>query len=250
MLNPSHKNTLLMLVTAVTIITMCFIKPIAQNNNYHCFADARTLFNISNFLNVISNIPFLIIGFVGLMLTSALKKEVLRLHYFLFFIGVFLTGIGSAYYHLKPNNNTLVWDRIPMTISFMAFFSVVLSKFVHQKIGKQVLIPFILLGIISVLYWSVSENKGHGDLRFYILIQFLPILLSCISLCLYKKEPSYKKYIWLMIGLYLVAKLFETFDVSVYTNTHVISGHSIKHVFAALGTLVFLVLIKKESIPT
>lgn len=32
-----------------------------------------------------------------------------------FFIGVAAVGIGSSYYHLKPNDARLVWDRLPVS---------------------------------------------------------------------------------------------------------------------------------------
>jgi Ceramidase len=243
MLNTIQKNTLLMLVTAVAIVTMCFIAPIAQNPNYHCFADARKYCNIPNFFNVLSNIPFLMFGLVGLCYLQKHKPNILWLNYVTFFVGVFLTGLGSIYYHVNPNNQTLVWDRIPMTISFMAFFSVILSKFVCEKTGKQILFPFVLLGIISVLYWSVTEKKGYGDLRFYILIQFLPIILTIIILTIYNNKQITKKYFWLILAVYALAKVFETFDVTIYKFGYALSGHSIKHLFAALGTFIFLLTL-------
>src|SRR2546422_9702397 len=41
--------------------------PISQDAAYHEFADTRRLFGVPNFLNVASNIPFLVIGILGVV---------------------------------------------------------------------------------------------------------------------------------------------------------------------------------------
>lgn len=38
-----------------------------------------------------------------------------------FYIGVAAVAFGSGYYHLKPNDSRLVWDRLPVS-SFPAVF--------------------------------------------------------------------------------------------------------------------------------
>lgn len=107
---------------------------------------------------------------------------------FVFFVGIFLTGIGSTYYHLNPSNETLFWDRLPMTISFMAFFTIVISEFISKKLGTNLFIPLLTSGIFSLLYWQITESKGVGDLRFYVLVQFLPIILISAILIIYKNS--------------------------------------------------------------
>lgn len=39
------------------------------------------------------------------------------------FAGVLLTSAGSTWYHLAPTNDSLVWDRLPMTLGFMGLFA-------------------------------------------------------------------------------------------------------------------------------
>jgi NADH:ubiquinone oxidoreductase subunit 6 (subunit J) len=45
-----------------------------------------------------------------------------------FYVGVAAVAFGSSYYHLKPNDDTLVWDRLPVSsvpsvVQFIEAFS-------------------------------------------------------------------------------------------------------------------------------
>ncbi|MGR9051024.1 MAG: ceramidase domain-containing protein, partial [Gammaproteobacteria bacterium] len=197
------------------------LPPIAQDPSYHQFADQRRLFGIDHFFNVVSNVPFVIVGALGLAdlyrspLRGVLIGEMLAA-YRLFFFGVALVGIGSAYYHLAPSNATLVFDRLPMTIAFMAFFTVILAEYVSVPKAKALLYPLLILGIFSVVYWHFSEQSGHGDLRLYGLVQFLPLAILPVILTFYPARFSHGSYYWLFFGCYALAKAFEHFDTDIY----------------------------------
>ncbi len=215
------------------------MKPIAQDSAYHHFADGRTLLSIPNCWNVLSNLPFFIIGSLG-MLWSLKKDKELRISNFMFFVGIFLTGAGSSYYHLTPDNDTLIWDRLPMTITFMSFFSIIISEFIDHKYGKILLWPLLFIGMSSVFYW-----KYFGDLRFYALVQFLPIILMIVIVTLFNKKNGGHKYLLWMILFYALAKVFEATDVPIFECGNLISGHSLKHFFAAAAPLVFLIKVRR-----
>src|SRR3989344_1176426 len=110
------------------IIGIFFSPPIRQDEDYHHFSDKDTLLGIPNFLNVISNLPFLIVGTLGVLKLKHLKK--FHTQYGLFFLGICFVAGGSAYYHLNPTTETLVWDRLPMSLAFMALFSLIISEFI------------------------------------------------------------------------------------------------------------------------
>ncbi len=171
-----------------------------------------------------------------------------RISYLLFFMGVTLVAFGSSYYHLNPNNETLLWDRLPMTIAFMALFSLVVSEFISIKIGKNILFPLLVFGIISVLYWFWSELGGAGDLRLYVLVQFLPILIMPIIFIFFKSSFSLVIGYWLLMLFYLIAKVFEYFDLEVYELLGVISGHSLKHIISALGLYILIYSFERRDI--
>ena len=231
-------------ISIVGIIGVLMLEPIAQDPLYHQFADQRTMYGVPNFWNVLSNLPFLIVGMMGLFSLARPGRikfiAEIKSAYVLFFTGVALVSFGSAYYHLWPGNETLVWDRLPMTFAFMALFAVIFGEFAALKISKLILWPLVVLGILSVFYWHFTESSGHGDLRFYILIQFLPMLLIPLLLMLFRSRFTGTVGYWALLFAYLLAKIFEYFDESVFDSLGVISGHSLKHIVAALGIFVLL----------
>ncbi len=245
MISNKLKGYILLGLSMVAFLAMLFTGPIKQDASYHFFADDRLMYDVPNFWNVVSNFPFLIIGLIGV--TSVTKSrpngsfKELNVGCYVFFIGIFFTGIGSAYYHWHPTNETLVWDRLPMTISFMAFFSVLIGDTISLKAGKQILWPLVLIGFMSIIYWTVL-----GDLRLYALVQFLPVILTPIILLLYKSNSNSAKYFWLMILFYALAKVFENFDHQTFYNCG-ISGHSIKHLFAALAPVSLIFALRTDA---
>ena len=147
-----------------------------------------------------------------------------------FFIAISFVGIGSAYYHYNPNSSTLVWDRLPMTIAFTALMSIVISEFIDYKKGKLFLLPLVLLGIISIVYWVQL-----GDLRLYAFVQLYPILAIPIILILFKSEENSTKGFWILLITYIIAKLFEIFDFEIHNTLKYLSGHSLKHIAVSAG---------------
>jgi len=224
----------------VAIIVLFLVGPIIQDENYHNFSDNITYFSVPNFWNVISNLPFLIVGVWGYIVIESVRKKA---SYFIFFAGITLIAVGSGYYHIKPDSNTLLWDRLPMTIVFMAIFSNVISEFISVKAGRFLLVPLLLAGIASVLVWSFGS--AH-DLRFYIFIQFFPMLAIPLTLLLFDSNRSLKTGYWLLLLAYVFAKLFEHFDYQVHHALSFMSGHSLKHIFAALGLFFFMNSYRKQ----
>ena len=232
------------------IVVLTLVPSIPQWNSYHQFSDVRAVAGIPNFANVISNLPFILVSILGFMalwqkwqnknLTG--KEAIVFLTYF---FGVFLTGIGSAYYHWLPNNNTLVWDRLPITIVFMSLLSLTVMERVDLKLGFWLLAPLVIFGIFSVLYWHWTELLGRGDLRLYGIAQFYTIfLLILVLLCFPKSYPPLKIYIGMFI-CYGLAKLFEQFDLTIYKLLgEWVSGHTLKHIFAAIGAYGVVVMLK------
>jgi hypothetical protein len=223
---------LLLALTLAMVLAVAAQPVIHQPLAYHRFADTRTLFAVPNFWNVVSNLPFLLVGVAGLAWIARHIGKVnraLRPAWLVLFAGVCLVGLGSSWYHLHPDNASLVWDRLPMTLAFMALFAIVLGEHVDMRLVRLLLWPLLLAGLVSVLYWRASD-----DLRPYALVQFLPVLLIPLLLLLYPRRGS--GALWLALALYVLAKLLEQFDAAVYAALGgSISGHSLKHVAAAAG---------------
>jgi hypothetical protein len=212
-----QKSGLFIAVTAITLVAVFLAPPIAQPLSFHHFADSRALWGMPNFGNVVSNVPFVVIGIYGiLMILGAPVPWSIRSIYLVLFAGVVLTGLGSAYYHWHPDNDTLVWDRIPMTIVFMSFLSATLAELVSRRLGVRVLLTLVAVGIGSVLWWYYTPA--------------VKVILPSL--------------VWIVVW-YVIAKVFEQLDYQTYDFTG-ISGHSLKHLAAAVSTWYFVVLFRMK----
>ena len=244
--------SLLIFISLIASVFMLLVPAISQDHSYHVFSDQREILGIPNFLNVISNIPYVLFGVMGCLLivkeSSIGIIKPLKYIYLVFFIGVVFVCLGSAYYHLNPSNSTLLWDRLPISLAFMSFFTVIIGEYVDEKIAGRLFIPLLFLGLSSVVYWYWSETVGKGDLRLYILIQFLPIVLIPVIIWLYTSRYTHNYYFLLIIVCYVLAKLFEVADQFVFDVTGFVSGHSLKHVISAMAPYLFYLGLKKRSV--
>tara|TARA_B100000579_G_scaffold423984_1_gene427825 strand:+ start:3277 stop:4008 length:732 start_codon:yes stop_codon:yes gene_type:complete len=228
---------------AISLLVIIFVPPVSQDQKYHSFVDQRKILGITHFWNVVTNIPFLIIGIIGFFkihkpnLTGILP-DLIRA-YSAFFMGLVLIGLGSGYYHLNPSNSTLVGDRMAITITFMSFFVLIFGESISTKTASRLLVPLIFLGLASVFYWNISENLGKGDLRFYALVQFLPMILIPVMLLVCGSCLSGRRLINAIILVYGAAKVVEIYDDKIYELIG-FSGHSLKHLIAAFGAFIFL----------
>jgi hypothetical protein len=227
------------LSTLLLVLYFLLVPSLPQDMLYHQFADQRHWLFIPNAWNVLSNLPFLLVGCLGLKTLANSNKSLchhnLLTGYRLFFIGVALTCLGSSYYHWHPDNHSLIYDRLAISFSFMALFSVYCGEFIAENLGRKLLYPAIILGCATVILWGLSEYLGAGDLRPYLLTQLLPMLLLPVFFICYRWSYSHQRACWLLIIFYLLAKITECYDLEIFTFTGVISGHSLKHLFAALA---------------
>lgn len=246
------KIVLVLLPFTCFCIALLFSAPIPQSEHYHLFADDR-FWLIPNFMNVFSNLIFMFTGYYAALNFdfSKLEKNE-RIYLLTFVVGVFFTGYGSMYYHLIPNSNSLVWDRLPMSIAFGGFTSWVLSKTIFKNFKKQKLdfyayIFLVLLSFGSVLYWSYTQDLGRGDLRIYYAVQFGAIATTLMALLIYDKSDLPKKPCSYLFVFYILAKLVESFDKQIYQiSHHIVSGHPLKHLLAGFGCYLFLRYLKKQ----
>ena len=223
---------------AGVVIAVAMTDPVPQDPLYYLFADERSMSGIPNFLNVVSNLPFLVVGILGWRLLAKHPETTpphTRRAWTVFFFGIALIAFGSGYFHLRPDGDSLVWDRLPMTIAFMSLVSVVVSEYFSAILGERLLLPLLLAGTASVAYWAYTESIGAGDLRPYAVVQFLPMLLIPLVISLYGRRSDLSPYLWWMLACYVAAKIAEHYDADVYRAGRIVSGHSLKHLAAALA---------------
>ena len=235
------------LVFALMVIH--FITPIPQDPSYHALADLRSCFGIPNFGDVASNIGFAFVGFWGLSNVLGVREgdiftdRIDASPYILFFAGVVSVSVGSVYYHVDPNNAGLFWDRLPMTVAFMAFFTALIADRIHGGIAILWTMPVLIgLGVLSLVYWNVTEAQGEGDLRYYGLVQFYPIVALPLILWLFPKGryTTGSHLLWVVFW-YALAKALELFDYEVFALLGgLISGHTLKHIAAAISAVVIV----------
>lgn len=239
-----HKLGVLGFVALVpALVMLAAVGPIAQDPHYHNFADRRTIFGVPNFFDVASNIGFLLVGIAGLWRLGRGDAEFIdareRGPWMVIFAGLALTGFGSGYYHLDPNNVTLVWDRLPMTLVTTPLLAALVAERINVRAGLWLLAPLLAAGMASVGYWAWTESHGRGDLRPYALAQYLPLLLVPWVLGMFKARYSRSAGLLAALGWYALAKLGEHYDAAIFTATG-ISGHTLKHLAAAAALLAVL----------
>ena len=244
-----------LLATALIATVAVFSRPpIPQDPAYHRFADTRPVLGIPSGLNVLSNLAFAIVGVAGLWLLLRggidLRDPRERWPWAVFFAGVGLTSVGSAWYHLAPSDGTLVWDRMPMAVAFMGLFAAVIAERIDVRTGLRLLAPLVVLGIGGVLYWYFTERSGAGDLRPYVLVQFYPVLAIPLVLLLFPRAYTLAVGFVGAWAAYALAKVVELGDARIFQWSGVVSGHTLKHLFAAGGIAVLLwMLVRRTRAP-
>ena len=227
--------------------------PIPQDPTYHDFVDTTAVAGIANFNDVASNLPVLLVGVFGLAFTSGQWRDsrcfpapACALPWLAFFAGVALTACGSAYYHLAPDNARLVWDRAPLAVAFMALLAAVIAERIDIRAGVVFLLPLIGFGIFSVVYWSITETAGSGDLRYYAAAQFGTLIAVVLMVWLLPAPCTRGSDIYVAVLWYVLAKLLEDSDQLVFSWVSV-SGHTLKHMAAAAGIFWVLRMLRRRQ---
>ena len=240
----------------VVAIVDAFVPPIPQDPSYHNFADRRAFLGIPNFGDVMSNVPFFLVGALGIAFFLQRRNDARgeidprRWPFYIYFIGVALVAFGSAYFHYAPTNETLFWDRLPMSIAFMALLSAFVVDRIQIKAGLFLLPFLVILGIFSVIYWHLTEQAGQGDLRLYAVVQFFPILAIPLICILFSPLKLDARYLVAMACLYGLAKVFEFFDHGIFDLLdETVSGHTLKHLSAAAAAYMALPMLR-NPVPT
>ena len=234
MKTPHHHLPLL--VTVLLAAAALFHGPIAQPAGYHDFADQNVVLGIPHFADVISNLGFALAAAWGwAKLAPASRHPEIRAGwagYRLFLIGLFLTALGSSWYHLAPDNARLVWDRLPIALACGGLLAGVWGD-VHHKQSSRLAAWLALFAVVSVGWWYLTDLSGNGDLRAYLLLQGLPILLIPLWQWIYDMPNADRLAFGAALALYVVAKLAELNDHEIAAALGAVTGHTLKHLLAS-----------------
>jgi hypothetical protein len=245
-MRPALRHAILIAVIAAVVGTIMSRAPIPQPLAYHDFADGRAFLGVPNLLNVLSNLGFLIVGLLGFGHCLHNRPREAVWSWTTLFAGVTLVCAGSAYYHLAPDNHTLVWDRLPMTVGFMGLLVAVFAEHIEPALDRIALAPAVLVGVLSVVYWSQVD-----DLRPYFSVQGAALLSVLAALVLYRSRYSHR---WLLLAALLtygLAIASEQLDKQIYALTfQAMSGHTLKHLLAALALYWIYLMLRRRAAVT
>lgn len=233
------------LALAAPLLAAVVLPTMEQPASYHNFADQRMCGRVPHALNVLSNLPFLIVGLMGLSVlrdhgrTSGATLPSSVWAYRVLFAGVALTAFGSGYYHSNPNHATLVWDRLPMAIGFAGLVAGTLADRGARHVGP-LLVALMAVSVGSVLYWA-----GTGNLLPYLVMQgaFMAAALAATAFA----PSAHTRAGWLFgaLAVYALAIVCERFDWEIFVFLRgVVSGHTIKHLVAAVAIGVLVAMLK------
>jgi len=248
----SRSTAFVVAFTLLTAAAALLLPAVPQPLDYHDFADHRGALGIDNFLDVVSNVAFLLAGLAGLFVVFSGRAHfefpAERWPYAVFFLGILLTAAGSAWYHLSPDNETLFWDRLPMTIAFMGLVSSQVVDRISVRAGLVLLGPMLLVGMASVVHWIVTERMGAGNVLPYALLQGYAVVVLLLMAALLPSRYTRANDLYFIFGWYVLAKLLELFDAEVLAYSHLVSGHSLKHVAAAAAGVVACRMLMQRTL--
>ncbi len=256
MKNSVRLRVIFLCVMTVAVVACVFsiFDPFPQPAWYHAFVDTREFFRIPNMMNVVSNLPFVVVGIWGLAfmagagsrLPGAFLDPRERWPFWVYFAGLALTGVGSAYYHAAPDNERLVWDRLPLMVTFIGLLASVLAERIDVRLATRSLVPLIGVAAGSVLQWHFSERAGAGDMRFYLTVQFYSIIVLIALIAMFRPRYTGTGDMVASIAAYAVAKVLEDMDGRIYDQAGFVSGHTLKHLVAGLGAYLILHMVQKR----
>ena len=228
-------------------------QPVGQWAGYHAFADRRGWLGLPNAANVLSNLPFLAIGgwaLWRLRLAHAGSPSIAAWRAFA--LALVLTAVGSSVYHWAPSNESLVGDRLPIAWACAALS----AAFLGERVGVHwsrppALAAALAIATLAVAFWWLTEQAGQGDLRLYLFVQFLPMLLVPLGLGLGlgATTPAATPALawWAVLACYAAAKMFEMADRALFVLLAGLSGHTLKHLLAAAGAALLLQAVARTQ---
>jgi hypothetical protein len=223
-------------ITIVASALMALHGPIVQLPHYHEFADQSMFLGVPHTADVLSNAGFAVVGVWGWF-----RLRPMRGHpaiqagwpgYQLFLAGLVLTAVGSSFYHLAPDNARLLWDRLPIALACAGLLAAVRTESRCLANGKSTAAWLALFAVGSVAWWYFTDQRGQGDLRPYLLLQALPLVLIPVWQSIYRADRADRIWFGLALLLYVFAKAAEIRDHELLTALGWVSGHTLKHLLA------------------
>lgn len=232
----------------------------AHQGHVHPYADERTWMGIAHAGDVLSNLAFLFAGLVGMLTLRRVKGapmqsvrrpdparqgQLLAAH--VFFLGLILTSLGSAWYHLAPDPARLVLDRLGMAIGFAGILALAAQDQWGANAGDRALAWLLPVALVSAILPHVQGNVlpwallQYGGVLYLVFVAWRQALGHTVA-------GRQRIHFGAVVAIYVVAKLLENADAAVFEWTgHLMSGHSLKHLVAAAAALPVLAAFQRQE---
>lgn len=244
------RHHLPLVLTALLTGAALLYGPVAQLANYHAFADQSEVFGIAHFADVLSNLGFALVALWGLWRLVPARRSAALVHgwpgYRLFLVGLLLTAFGSSWYHLDPDNARLIWDRVPIALASGGLLAGVWGD-CRQRSSALLAGALAVAAPFSVAWWYWTELAGAGDLRPYLLLQVLPIVLIPLWQWLHGRPRGERLAFAAALALYIVGKCAELLDHQLAALLGPLSGHTLKHLLSSVATAVVVAQLVRRS---
>jgi hypothetical protein len=241
---PFQARVGLLATVAAAMLASLFVHRMPQPGAYHFFADTRTCLNIPNFFNAASNVGFLVVG-VGMLTwlyTQRRKFPAMFIErgelgiFVVLYTATLMVTFGSAYYHLAPDNARLFWDRLPMTLVASAFVGAIFADRFGARIGWRALIILFVLSCGSLVYWLASQSWAQDNVWPYVATVYGGLFFALVAMMLFPSRYTQAHAAWVTLAIYIAAMAFDSWlDAPLYAAIEALSGHSLKHLLAALA---------------
>lgn len=232
-----------LIATCLALVLLALLGPaIAQPADHHHFADQRAQWGIACAWDVLSNLPFAVLGFIGLGRIGAAPAlgRTQRACAALFFGGLVVTAACSAWYHLQPNDAGLVIDRLGMVFAFAGLLGLAVADRISGRAGLGMAAMVLVLGPLSVQVWASS-----GNVLAWCVLQFGGMALMLWLATLRPVAGALGLRLGAILLIYAAAKALELADHAVFDLTRqLVSGHTLKHVLASLAALPVIAALK------
>lgn len=234
---PSNGSTSLLGLFGLCLALIAAFGPAVQQPAlYHAFADQRALLGIPHALDVLSNLPFLLLGLFGISRLRLVAEARWKGLYLLLCLGLQLTFLGSSAYHLAPADTGLLYDRLGMLVLFTAILGLAAADRLGFGAARMTVLGVALGGGAALWTWRAGDN-----LLPWIVLQAGGMLLLAMLACCRSRRDAHGLRLGLCVAWYALAKLCELNDGGLFQlSREWLSGHSIKHLLSGLAVLPLL----------
>lgn len=234
--NALRRGEIVLLAAVLALLAAaCFGPYLPQVAGYHGFADQRAIWSVPHGMDVLSNLPFAVMGLLGLWRLHSARSwpggRAQRGFATLFFAGLLVTAVGSAWYHLQPHDAGLAVDRMAMIFPFAGLLGLAACR-ISDRAG--IALAACVLGFAPL---AVYMHVASGNLLPWVVVQGGGMALLLALACLRPREGNLPVAWMAVLTIYLFAKALEAGDHAVWQMTDGwVSGHSLKHAVAALAS--------------